>query len=324
MDALLENEKIAAVIKRLLKNEHTELSVGIIRGDTVKTFEYRKSADPYYDIGSISKVFTSLMILKASREGLIRLSDTIDAYLPLTGKRFPTVDGLLKHRTGYTGFTPWRIVLPRILRGFARRNIYRGVTKEQVLSSIRKIGYKGDRYGYSDFSYAVLGMILESVYREPYGVLLEQFVREEFGLNGIKAIDGEWKRKNNYIRNKQIKNWSWEGENPYVAAGGITVTVDDMLAFMNALIESDKAYVSDAFAVEEEIGKHNRTFFLSKNRHVYSHIGGVGTFRGCLSINRKQKIGVLVLSTSAGYQKGNVSYLNKMVYNALRRKKIEL
>ena len=63
MDELLDNQNVYEVINKILKSENTELSIGIIYDSIIKVFEYNTSSIPFYDIGSISKVFTSLIIL---------------------------------------------------------------------------------------------------------------------------------------------------------------------------------------------------------------------------------------------------------------------
>ena len=50
-----------------------------IYNDNIKVYEYGNITDkPYYDIGSLSKTFTSLLILKAVHQGLINLDDEIN------------------------------------------------------------------------------------------------------------------------------------------------------------------------------------------------------------------------------------------------------
>ena len=83
MDALIANNKIKEVIDKLLKNKHTELSIGIVYDNQEYIFEYQKQSDDYYDIGSISKIFTSLIILKAAHNGVLNLNDEINKYLDL-------------------------------------------------------------------------------------------------------------------------------------------------------------------------------------------------------------------------------------------------
>ena len=73
MDELLTNEKVREVINRILKKKSTELSIGVVYQSRMRIFNYTNSTNSYYDIGSLSKIFTSLIILKASQNGLISL-----------------------------------------------------------------------------------------------------------------------------------------------------------------------------------------------------------------------------------------------------------
>ena len=324
MDELLDNQNVYEVINKILKSENTELSIGIIYDSIIKVFEYNTSSIPFYDIGSISKVFTSLIILKASRDRLLNLDDSIDKILELKPNKYPTIRELLSHKTGYTYITPPSITIPKLIKGYSRKNIYENVKKDRIIRLIEKIGYKSNRYGYSDFSYALLTLIIEKIYGKSYTQVFDEFIKNEFNLNETKLVNENLTRKESALGKTIINNWKWETDNPYISAGGIASSIKDMTDYINQLINRKDEYINDAFLIGKDDDKHNMTFFLSKNHHVYSHIGGVGIFRSSLSINRKRKIGIVILSNHKGYKKGNVSYLNKMIYNYLRRGKIKL
>lgn len=322
MDELLKNQKVKEVINKILKKHYTELSIGIVFDSKIKIYEYNNSGIPYYDIGSISKVFTSIIILKMGRDGLINLDDEINKYLDLKPQRYPTTKELLSHKTGYSYVTPSSITIQSLLKGYSRKNIYENVKNDKIINTIERIGYRNNKYGYSDFSYAILTLIIEKIYGKKYIDVFSEFIENNFGLLDTKVINNSIKRKESYLGNKSINNWNWKDDNPYLSAGGIASSIKDMTNFIDMLINKNDEYINDAFQIDQTDDKHNTTFFLSKNHHVYSHIGGVGTFRSSLSINKKRKIGIIILSNHKGYRKGNVSYLNKMIYNYLRRGKI--
>lgn len=322
MDELIQNQKIEETIKRILKKEKTQLSIGVILNGKIKIFKYNDDNPKYYDIGSISKVFTSLMILKAQDEGLLNIYDEIDKYIELKSGKYPKIKDLLSHRTGYFFTTPLRITIPGIFKRYSRKNIYQNIKKEDVISSIERLGYRSEKYGYSDFSYALLSLIIENVYNNSFTEVFNSFI-EELELTETKTIDNNILRKDCYLFNKKINNWVWNN-NPYIASGGIASSINDMSNFLLKLMSKKEDYIKESFLILDEHKKHNYSFFISKNHHVYTHIGGVGTFRSSISINPKRKIGIVVLSNSIGRRRGNVGYLNKMIYYFIRRNKIRI
>ena len=322
MDELLRNEKVNEVIRRILKNTNSELSIGIIKDNKTKIFNYNQNNNSYYDIGSISKVFTSLIILKASYDGLVSLDDTLDKVLPLKKGHYPSICELLSHKTGYFYTTPGIITIPRLFKRYAKHNLYYHIGKEKIIKAIERIGYRNNKYGYSDFAYALLCLVIEDIYKKSYQDVLNDFLKCEFGLKDIRVISDEIKRKDSYLGKKKVTNWVWDQDNPYIGAGGLCATISDMTNFIFKLMAKEDEYIKLCFALPELEQKHNYAFFLSKNQHVYYHVGGVGTFRSSLAINKLRKIGIIILCNVKGKKRGNVSYLNKMIYNYIRRNKI--
>ena len=168
----------------------------------------------------------------------------------------------------------------------------------------------------------MLSLIIENVYNNSFEEVFNSFIKE-LELTETKIINNDIIRKDCYLFNKKINNWVWEN-NPYIASGGIASSINDMSNLLLRLMTKKDDYIRNAFLILDEHKNHNYSFFLSKNHHVYSHIGGVGTFRSSISINPKRKIGIVVLSNSIGRRRGNVSYLNKMIYYFIRRNKIRI
>ena len=79
-------------------NAESVITVGIIKDGQTSYTVYGANGQQLpaqlhtYEIGSLTKTFTALMISKAVQDGLISISDTIDRYLPLPeGNRYPTI-----------------------------------------------------------------------------------------------------------------------------------------------------------------------------------------------------------------------------------------
>ena len=146
-----------------------------------------------YEIGSLTKTITASMISKAVKEGRIRLDDTIDVYLSLPeGKNYPTITELLSHTSGYSAYY---FETPMIGNFFSGRNSFCGISRDMVLGKVQRRDMNRENYGftYSNFGYAVLGLVLESVYDRDYTGLLNDYVHEDLGMAATKISerDGE-------------------------------------------------------------------------------------------------------------------------------------
>lgn len=151
-------------------NPDAVITVGIIKDGQVSYQVYGENGAVLpaglhtYEIGSLTKTFTALLISKAIREGKIHLDDTIDHYLPLPGgNKYPTVKKLLTHTSGYKAYY---FESPMIANFFKNRNDFYGITKEMVLAKADGLSMDKESHGfvYSNYGYAVLGLVLEAVY----------------------------------------------------------------------------------------------------------------------------------------------------------------
>lgn len=95
-----------------------------------------------------------------------------------------------------------------------------------------------------------------------------------------------------------------------------------MLKYLNLILFNDDEFIKMSLINLDIEKKHNVTFLLSKNKHVFFHVGGIGEFRSSLSVNPKRKIGIIVLGNSSGVKRGNVHYICKMIYNDIRRNRL--
>jgi CubicO group peptidase (beta-lactamase class C family) len=135
-----------------------------------------------FELGSITKQFTALLILQFVNEGKIKLDGHVSEYLSWyrrdTGNRV-TIHHLLSHTSGIPEF----LAEPGFLEGPASRHRY-GVKQFAIEHCSDDLQFEpGTRFGYSNSGYFLLGVILEQVSGETYESLLNQRI---FGPLGMK------------------------------------------------------------------------------------------------------------------------------------------
>ena len=132
------------------------------------------------------------------------------------------------------------------------------------------------------------------------------------------------------VNGKAVDFWRWSDDNPYIAGGGFVTTVCDMLDYMRLQIESDEAFITSAHEVCDKAFSKRSSEGMCLGWHTYKksdqlwHVGGVGSFRSSIIINKRKKLGVVVLGNGKGKSSANVHYLAKMIYSELKLKKINL
>lgn len=256
-----------------------------------------------YEIGSLTKTFTAALINKATTQGKINLDDTIDNYLSLPyGKKYPTIKELLTHTSGYKGYY---FENPMISNFFKGRNDFYGITKEMVLHKASGLNMDKENYSftYSNYGYAVLGLVLEAVYDTDYTTLVNDFVGNELGLTDTKISD-----KSGDLCNY----WDWKANDAYLSAGAITSNISDMLSYAQMQLERNpyftqchksiktiNASTQDYKTMGINIDEIGMSWMIDHKNGIIWHNGGTGDYNSYLGFNLETGTAVVVLSNLA-------------------------
>ena len=188
-----------------------------------------------FRIGSITKQFTSMIVMQLREQGKIKLEDSMCAYVtpcPDTWKPV-TIHHLLTHTSGiptYTGLPAWRDVnmVPK--------------TTDQIIAFFRDMPLQwvpGERYAYNNSGYFLLGVIIEKVTGKKYEQALQEMILTPLGLSDTGY---DWTKT---IIPRRAAGYSGTGatlantqpidmQHPY-AAGSMYSTVEDLLKWDQAL-----------------------------------------------------------------------------------------
>ncbi len=132
-----------------------------------------------YRIGSITKTFTAVLVMRLRDEGLLDLRDSLEKHLPGTGAGEATIAELLAHTGGLAAETPgeWWERTP-------------GATRPELADVLGEQPFRhpvGRRFHYSNPGYTLLGSLVEAVRGAPWEDVLRREVLEPLGLNRTSA-----------------------------------------------------------------------------------------------------------------------------------------
>ncbi|MFF1293016.1 MULTISPECIES: serine hydrolase domain-containing protein [unclassified Streptomyces] len=132
-----------------------------------------------YRIGSITKTFTAVLVLRLRDEGLLDLSDPLEKHLPGTGAGEATLAELLAHTAGLAAESPgpWWERSPGSLRP----------ELTDVLGEQPFLHPGGRRFHYSNPGYTLLGALVEKLRDAPWEDVLRREVLEPLGLDSTSA-----------------------------------------------------------------------------------------------------------------------------------------
>lgn len=260
-----------------------------------------------YRIGSISKTFTSVMVMKAVEKGKISLDQTIGKYFPMVPNAEKiTVGQLLQHRSGIHSFTD----NPDYLTWCTQPK-----TREELLAIIAggKSEFEpGSKAAYSNSNYVLLSILLEKIYRKPYGRLLKKQITKPLGLK-YTALGGKIDpEKNQSLSYKYDHGWKSEPETDIsvpLGAGGIVSTPSDLVKFSDALfggkVVSAKslAQMMD-FRDQFGLGLIRLPFY---DRMAPGHTGGIDGFASVFCHFPGDKISYAMTSNGSNTNTNNIS-----------------
>lgn len=303
------------------KSPGSVLEIGIQTIEETKLYSWNNPQQlQLFGLGSISKTVISTYICDMVRRDQIDLQQTIDTYLPLTKKRrYPTIQELLTHTSGYHAFIPINpAVWVLLTHGFNKKNIYTKVDREWLMNSVnKKRPFRTKKYRYSDYNYAVLALVIEVIEQRSYKDVILDYIHETIGMHNTEYGSLELTQQDSY-------SWIWDGENPFLASGGMFSTTVDMLKFLTYQIEhKEELSLSHSKYHKLNLNKNIFTGFSWNsfyNGKFYWHIGGQGYYRSYALFDQKKNIVISILAT-VDINIQHVNRLGSSLYRNLKRNK---
>ena len=195
------------------------------------------TAATVFRLGSITKQFTSAVILQLAQEGKLSLSDPLSKFLPGYPKpgADATVAQLLNHTSGiksYTGIPGW----------MASDKPATAFTTEQLVAEFKDLPTDfaaGTEHRYNNSGYVLLGAIIEKVTGKPWHVAVDERIARPLGLNTLRYGELEQSTPNMAVGyserdGKQVPARPIHMSVPH-AAGALIGTVGDLAKWAGAL-----------------------------------------------------------------------------------------
>ncbi len=232
-------------------------------GNVSKANDIPVNGSTIFNIDSITKTFTTLVLADMVKQGIVNLSDPIEKYLP-SGVKVPQYNGtkitlkdLATHTSGLP-FMPSNIwlnyTMGSINPNYNSTQLYQGLSNTTLLSE------PGTKFFYSDFGMGLLGHILSV----KAGVTYEQMVKDRtlgvMGMNDTKINLSE-----NDIKRFPVGHVNGsEVETPRIPdviaeAGAFRSTANDLLKYLSANMGLIETELSESISLQHLIQHHSIT-----------------------------------------------------------------
>ncbi|MDF3078645.1 MAG: penicillin-binding protein beta-lactamase classC [Sphingobacteriaceae bacterium] len=260
-----------------------------------------------YRIGSISKTFTSVLVLKAIEDKKLVLNQTIDKYFPtIKNAEKITIEDLLRHRSGIHNFTNDKDYLTWNTQA---------KTENEMVEIIANGGsdFQPDsKASYSNSNFVLLSYILEKTFRKPYADLLQKYIIQPVGLTNT-SFGGKINPNKNECKSYSFaETWKVEPETDMsvpMGAGGIVSTPGDLTKFSNALFNG-KLLKPESLEIMKTVKDHYGIGLLPipfYDKIGYGHTGGIDGFRSVFSYFSDGKIAYALTSNGEKFSTNDIS-----------------
>ncbi|NMH87258.1 serine hydrolase domain-containing protein [Flavivirga algicola] len=325
----IKNDKIAALLEEKLAffPNQTEISLalidnkqseffGIIRkSDTLQT---KTNQNAIFEIGSVTKVFTSTLLAALVIEEKLSLNDRVVDLLPFKletpseDQENITLKTLANHTSGLPALP--QNIMPLI--ALDESDPYHSYTSDK-LHEYLKTDFKtesrvGEKSTYSNLGAGLLGHLLTLKTKKSYEALLQEKIFKPLGMNSsttvLKQVSEISLVRGLGPQGQVVSNWNFD---VLEGAGAIKSSVTDLEKFVRMHMGNSSVYNLTQNVTHIE----NKQVSLGLGWHIISqgdqkilfHNGGTEGYTSCVLINKEtQKSVIMLTNISTFHPKRNV------------------
>ena len=310
---------------------HTQISIAIIKdgkvnyyginnkNDTISTVNNKRSV---FEIGSISKVFTSTILANFVIDEKINLNDNINGYLKTSFNNDTEISfiNLANHTSGLPRL-PSNLDLTKVNPENPYKE-YREKELEEYLTKHLELLNK-EKYQYSNLGAGLLGYTLSKIENTTYENLLQNKIFSKFNMynstSDINKIKGNLVKGLNNEGN-DVPNWELS---VLAGAGAIFSTVEDLSQFAISQFDNSnkelKLTRKKTFEVNEnlDIGLGWHILKSQSKNFWYWHNGGTGGYSSSMVIDENTKNGIIILSNISAFNP-NMGNIDKLCFALMK------
>ncbi|MFN3998788.1 serine hydrolase domain-containing protein [Algoriphagus sp.] len=268
--------------------------------------QIKATTETHYRIGSISKMFTTVLVLKAVEAGKLKLDQKLaDFYPQIKNAEKITLSMLLQHRSGIHNFTN--------NPDYFSYNT-KPISENDLVEIIVKGGSSFDpdtKADYSNSNFVLLTYILEQVNEKSFPKILEEQIVKPMNLESTSVFAASDPSKGesysyNY-KEKWVKDVETDPSIP-LGAGAIASDAKDLNRFIYALFSGKLISEENLKRMMEMKDGYGRGMFSYPfyERKSYGHSGGVDGFRSFLAYFPEDKVTISVLSNGLNYDNNEI------------------
>lgn len=303
--AIAGDASLGQLGREVIGDDRPALAVACVSPGSIRTAVMGAQATDRFEIGSISKGLTGLLLADMIERGEVRPDTRLETLLPVTGALGRvTLSQLATHTSGLPTQLP---TLQQAGRNYwatlTAGNPYDGSVQER-LAALRDVPLDATPGTYSNLGFELLGAALASAADRPYRDLVRERVLIPAGLSGATVPYADAELTDTDLLGQTGGGRTadaWLGE-ALAPAGGTRADIAGMAALTQRLL-TDEAPGMEALTPKSTVDDTPTGWAWItlpspvNERPVTWHNGGTGGFTSFLGIDRERQVGVVILSS---------------------------
>lgn len=301
------------------KGNTRALAIGLLKDGKLYTYGYGETKkgsntlpdeNTIFEIGSVSKTFTAILLAGYIVKNKVKLTDPVTKYLPDSvsdNKHLQSIT--LQNLSNHTSGLPR---LPDNINASVKDplNPYAGYTVPMLFTYLKN--YKpgsvpGSKYAYSNLGVGLLGVILEKISGKTYEDMVKSIITQPLQMNRtVQNLNEEQRTRFVPVHNEngeETKPWDFQS---MAAAGSLRSTVHDLLLYAQANLKKNNTNLSKAMQLTQQITFNNQQkiglgWHMAdlNNKPFYTHSGGTYGSSSFVAYTFSDNSAVVVLSNAA-------------------------
>ena len=331
----LSKEQVDVITEVLSKfpNE-SEIAIAIVNNDKTTFYGLKRQNDiirktinhqSVFEVGSISKVFTTHLLLNAINDGLIEnLESLIQDYSSFTIRGNPQIT--FKQLANHTSGLPNNISTS--IFNTNRSNPYKKWDEEKfnkfLKEDIEITSIPGEKYIYSNVGMAVLANTISRLKSEKYELLLQNEI-----FKPLQMTSSTTNREN--VQDLLVQGYNWKGKETenwdlaaFEGAGAVLSTSEDLSLYLKwcfaalktelNIMSQPTISIDDKFAVS--LGWHIVKGYTTEP--FLWHNGGTGGYKSSMGVNLSNNTGIVILTNIGATNNPQKGMIDKLCYRLIK------
>lgn len=315
-----ESNTRSEIIEFIDGNPGQVVSIAVVDADN--TYQYHlgtlsNGATPdnqtLYEIASITKTYTGLVVAKAILDGKVELDKDIRHYLKHNEYKNLELSGqyiTLRHLMTHTSGLPQDFAYSSedkakgVAVAFEKMSKY---SREDYFDDLKKVklnSIPGEDYLYSSVGTNLAGYILESVYQEPFTLLVSEFITAKSGEKHTKFRGTNFEPGEITVGTRDGNQMPLSSAYSF-AGGGLTTNLESVTQYIQHQLSSEPEVAISHQLLNESWTGHGMAFswytyqYDSDEQKLYHSGGSMGT-SSWLTIYPKKNMGIFIVTNFAG------------------------